>query len=311
MTMTIGELEQKLLKVFPASDACDWDMTGLTVGKSGDEIKKILIALDPTVRNIQYASKIGANVLLTHHPVFFEPPRHFLDGESPAECDGVAIYRAAAEGVALMNFHTALDFNPLGYERVPRLLGFEPLLVSGGENNDTHPYVLQELGGSTGKNGYGVVCSVAGVGDSGAHSADEHDANIDAPRTANKQGANDQIKTVRDVAKRCHEALGSHVRVYGDLDAPVQHIAWGQGSGNSLVESVVSCIGTLSIDCFITGEIKYNPALDLAHMGIPVILLGHDVSEEPFVDLLFEQTVMTGVPEGAIERKHTINWTTV
>ena len=120
-----------------------------------------------------------------------------------------------------------------------------------------------------------------------------------------------EIKTVRDIAKHCHDVLGFHVRVYGDLNAPVQHIAWGQGSGNSLVENVASCIGTLSIDCFITGEIKYNPALDLAHMGIPVILLGHDVSEEPFVDLLLEQTFKAGVPEDIIECRHTINWTTV
>ncbi len=270
-TMTMGDLEKKLLDIFPAEDACEWDSTGLSVGCKDAEIKKILVALDPTVKNIMHAKEIGANLLLTHHPpLLFDVPKKFLDGISPAQSMGAAIYRAASEHVALMNFHTTLDFNPLGYKRVPELLGFEVASL------------LDELGGSTNENGYGAICKV-----------------------------DEKIKTVRDVANRCNDVLGEHVCVFGDVDQKIDHIIWGQGSGNSLTEQIARYEGERCTGCFITGEIKYNPAMDLAHANIPVILLGHDVSEQPFVDLLYEQALSVGVPEDMLERLYVKNWTCI
>ena len=274
MNMTIGQLEQKLLKVFPAQDACDWDITGVSVGNTSEEIIKIMIALDPTVQNVRRACDVGANLLLTHHPAFLEPPKQFLCADSPAQSTGAVIYHAAHSHVALMNFHTALDFNPLGYMRVPDMLGFK------------FEYLLDTPGGagnSTGKNGYGAVCEVcAGV------------------------------QNVRDVANKCVEVFGEHVRVYGNLDAPVRHVAWGQGSAGCLVDNIMEAsFSTCPVDCLIAGEMKYNPAMDLAAAGVPVVLLGHDISEQPFVDLLYEQVISVGIPKDIVQREYVKNWTTV
>ena len=43
-----------------------------------------------------------------------------------------------------------------------------------------------------------------------------------------------------------------------------------------------------------TGEAGYHVAQDLALRGLSVILLGHDRSEEPFVDILMNSAVDAG-----------------
>lgn len=48
-------------------------------------------------------------------------------------------------------------------------------------------------------------------------------------------------------------------------------------------------------DVIVTGEAGYHVAQDLALRGLPVILLGHDRSEEPFVDILMNSAVDAGV----------------
>ena len=72
--LSIGELELALLARWPQEDAFDWDNTGLLVGDPAQTVTGVAVALDPTGDSIEAAAKMGANVLLTHHPVFIEPP---------------------------------------------------------------------------------------------------------------------------------------------------------------------------------------------------------------------------------------------
>ena len=51
--LTIGGLEEKLLKMFPASQAEEWDRTGLLVGERGLAVTGVAVALDPTVEAIR------------------------------------------------------------------------------------------------------------------------------------------------------------------------------------------------------------------------------------------------------------------
>ena len=56
---------------FPNEAAVSWDNVGLLCGRQNKEIKKIYIALDATSEVIREAVNIGADVLLTHHPLIF------------------------------------------------------------------------------------------------------------------------------------------------------------------------------------------------------------------------------------------------
>ena len=143
--LTVGQLETLLLEQFPARDAESWDVTGLTVGDPGQVAGKVAVALDQTVDAVLRAKKAGANVLLTHHPTFLQPPQVFKPkGHAPAG-PGAVVWEAVAQGVALMNFHTAFDVSAQAQRVFPSLLGL------------TQTGLLQPLA-HDGAKGYGQVC---------------------------------------------------------------------------------------------------------------------------------------------------------
>ena len=132
--MMVGDLEQALLKRFPREDACDWDRMGLLVGDPGALITGVAVALDPTVDAMYEAAAAGANVLLTHHPVYLDPPANVLRYTAKGhDASGSIVYAAVSQGINCINFHTALDFSVEGLAVLPKMLRlkavepFEPL----------------------------------------------------------------------------------------------------------------------------------------------------------------------------------------
>lgn len=89
----------------PASLAEPWDNPGLQVGALGARIGNVVLALDPTLDALEWASARGANLLLTHHPLLFEPLRHVFLETYP----GSVLARAFQTGVAIVSLHTNLD----------------------------------------------------------------------------------------------------------------------------------------------------------------------------------------------------------
>ncbi len=196
---TVGDLERGLLALFPAEDAGEWDRTGLQVGNPSNVITKVAVALDPTVVAIREARARGCNVLVTHHPPYLSAPDVFSPADSTAIVSGAGVYEAIHDDVALLCFHTALDFNPRGYKLIPELVGLEPTGL------------LQKTPGILCENGYGCLCKPFG---------------------------DDKIR-LEDLARMCREAFGSPVQVWGELGREVTTIASGQGSASSLAHDCV------------------------------------------------------------------------
>lgn len=69
--MICREIIDILQKQSPESYACTWDNVGLLVGNAEKEVKTIYVALDATDEAIAEAAGIGADMLLTHHPMIF------------------------------------------------------------------------------------------------------------------------------------------------------------------------------------------------------------------------------------------------
>lgn len=143
---TVGALERALLERLPADDAESWDRTGLLAGDASAGVRGVAVALDPTVEAVRAAVAAGANVLVTHHPAFLDPPTVFGPLETGVYGPGAVVYEALHRGVALMNFHTALDVSEPAAHMLPGMLGlsFQSIL------DVVHP--------ASGK-GYGQVCS--------------------------------------------------------------------------------------------------------------------------------------------------------
>lgn len=144
--MSVGTLEQRLLGVFPKDDACSWDRTGLLVGNPGQEVTGVVVALDPTIAVLEQAAGLGANVVLTHHPVFIDPVEDLMPATVQGCKPGAVINYALSHGINCMNFHTACDVAPQALAILPAMLRLST------------QYVLDPLPGRADK-GFGMVCS--------------------------------------------------------------------------------------------------------------------------------------------------------
>ena len=71
--MNCREWMERLERLAPPACACEWDNPGLMTGRADKEIRKILIALDADDEAVKEAVSMGADLLLTHHPLIFRP----------------------------------------------------------------------------------------------------------------------------------------------------------------------------------------------------------------------------------------------
>lgn len=122
--MNVRELETALLCRFPREDAESWDHIGLSVGDPSTEVTGVACALDATVENIGRALEMGANVLLTHHPVYIDAPDSFTPADPGAPSSAAAIYAAIQSGISIISLHTNLDRSLRVRRLLFDLLGF-------------------------------------------------------------------------------------------------------------------------------------------------------------------------------------------
>lgn len=122
MTVTIAELVRALDERVPFAWAEPWDKVGLLAGASDLAVTKVLVSLDQTRESVARAVTHGANVLVTHHPAFRDPPERVAAGPGAA---GV-VFAAIDSHVALVAAHTNLDRDPVGADALPAKLGLTP-----------------------------------------------------------------------------------------------------------------------------------------------------------------------------------------
>ena len=125
--MIVSELERALLERYPKADAEGWDHVGLSVGDPNAEITGVACALDATVANVHRALEAGANVLLTHHPIYIKAPEAFCPADSGRPQCSAALYEAARCGVSIISLHTNLDRSHEARVRLSELLSAEPM----------------------------------------------------------------------------------------------------------------------------------------------------------------------------------------
>ena len=101
----IGDVLRIVDRVVPEALAEEWDNTGLQVGSLNRYAKGIILSLDADIAMFDKAREVGANIAITHHPLFFNPIKR-LDLDTP---HGRIIERAVLDGVTLYSAHTNLD----------------------------------------------------------------------------------------------------------------------------------------------------------------------------------------------------------
>ena len=103
--MKIQDFSALMERIAPRELALEFDNPGLLIEPDHAEISRVLVALDCTPAVAEEAVEWGADLVLTHHPLFFHPVKHmaYSDPETKAAClllrNGIGLYAA----------HTNLD----------------------------------------------------------------------------------------------------------------------------------------------------------------------------------------------------------
>lgn len=120
--MKIAELIEFIESWAPPGSALEKDNPGLQVGDAGATLKNILLTLDVTEAVLDEAIEKGANLILSHHPLIFEPLRK-VDIEART---GKLIGKALQHGITIYCAHTNLDASLDGVSmELARVLGIQ------------------------------------------------------------------------------------------------------------------------------------------------------------------------------------------
>lgn len=100
----------------------DFDNVGLMVGSSEKEVKKVLLALDCTLKVVDEAIEKDVDLIITHHPLIFKRPSSITEDTLV----GKKIIKLIKNDISLYSSHTNLDSASGGLnETIVELLGFE------------------------------------------------------------------------------------------------------------------------------------------------------------------------------------------
>ncbi len=83
----------------------EYDNSGFLAGSASCQVTGILFALDVTEKVIDEAMSLGANLIVTHHPLMFNARRTLTDGDY----EGRLLMRLIRENISLIAAHTCLD----------------------------------------------------------------------------------------------------------------------------------------------------------------------------------------------------------
>ena len=103
--MTTEKILTFLNEYCPFELAEEWDHAGLNVGRKEASVQKVLVALDADQKAIDAAVRMGADLLLTHHPMHFDP----LPALTDEDLVGARMLNLAENRIAHIAVHTNLD----------------------------------------------------------------------------------------------------------------------------------------------------------------------------------------------------------
>lgn len=138
----IFDIYNAIDKIAPFSNHDRYDNVGLLIGDMDSEVKKVLLALDITSKVCDEAIEGGYDLIVTHHPLIFNP-LYTLSDKTVAG-------RLLKNGISHIAAHTNLDMAKGGVSDIMcSLLGFE-----------NTGRILEE---KSENNGYGKICKCSAM----------------------------------------------------------------------------------------------------------------------------------------------------
>ncbi|MFE0452280.1 Nif3-like dinuclear metal center hexameric protein [Streptomyces sp. NPDC058914] len=197
----LSEVIAALEKLWPAERAESWDAVGTVVGDPDQEVGRVLFAVDPVEEIVDEAVKLGADLLVTHHPLY-------LRGTTTVAAStfkGRVVHRLIKNDIALHVAHTNADTADPGVSDA--LAGALDLRVVGP--------LVPDSSDPEGRRGLGRICELdhpLTVREFAARAAERLPATAQGIRVAGDPDA--VVRTVA-VSGGSGDSLFDHVRAAG------------------------------------------------------------------------------------------------
>ena len=257
MLPIVDDIIKSMEAIAPQYLAQTWDNVGLQIGNPGWTVNRVMVALDPTFSVVQLCCEKKVDLLITHHPLIFQPIKA-IDFSSPL---GAIIEMVTRHHLAIFSAHTNLDIVSGGLnDIISTKIGLTSLRllspveqIDSNRPHETTGHRIYSLPGEKVETGFGRI------------------GELDKPISF--------AAFARDIKSKF--AL-KHLKVSGPPDLLVQKVAVCTGSGSSLMK----CFLNSDAQVFITGDLRYHDARDAEINNRGIIDIGHFNSEHLMVEFI-------------------------
>jgi dinuclear metal center YbgI/SA1388 family protein len=119
---TLSSVVAGIERRYDPSWAADWDSVGLICGDPAAAVTKVHVAVDPVSPVVEEAISVGAQLLVTHHPLFLGG----TESVAATTAKGRVVQRLITAGVGLYVAHTNADVARPGVsDALAELLGLD------------------------------------------------------------------------------------------------------------------------------------------------------------------------------------------
>ncbi|MBC8065646.1 MAG: Nif3-like dinuclear metal center hexameric protein [Chlorobia bacterium] len=157
---SLADVLDALETIAPSHFAFSWDKIGLQVGDREQEVRRAVLSLDRSMAAIDFAAANHAQLLLTHHPVIFDP----IPSVTSDTYEGRSILNLIQSGISHICAHTNWDVAPGGInDTLADLLGLLNVTSFGSAAGETS-FKLVVFVPSDSVKMVIDACSIAGAG---------------------------------------------------------------------------------------------------------------------------------------------------
>ena len=164
---TLAQIVAALERRYPLDSAEPWDAVGLVCGDPNARVRRIVWAVDPVEEVVDEAIASGAELLVTHHPLFLTG----VHSVAATSAKGRVVHRLIDAGIALYCAHTNADVADPGVsDALAQALGLDvtrPLQPSLAPSVDTLVFTVPEADAASVRS----ALALAGAGTIGDYSA--------------------------------------------------------------------------------------------------------------------------------------------
>lgn len=135
---TVDDIATAIAAVTHPTETPDWDPAGLQLGDPGADVRSVAVCHEVTEEIASRLATSPVDLLVTYHPLLFNPGTTMLASRSP----GGRAYRLITSGVSLLVTHTDFDSAPRGSaDSLAALVALHDVRPFGGDDDTGLPAI--------------------------------------------------------------------------------------------------------------------------------------------------------------------------